>query len=112
MYTFHIHTREIKILDILSYIILPTLSSARHSLRGRRSKGKGKGILGRETTSAHALSRAQFTFFKNACQAGHARPKNDFVRGRCVRASSSGRFIGLSINSGKTLEIARREDNF
>ena len=31
---------------------------------------------------------------------------------RCVGASSFGWFIGLSINSGKTLEIARGEDNF
>ena len=72
---------------------------------------EGEGNIRARDHGRPTRSRAPNSSF-NACQAGYARPKNDFVRGRCVRASSSGRFIGLSINSGKTLEIARREDNF
>ena len=62
---------------------------ARPSLRGRRSKGKGKGIRERD----HALpARAQIPPFPslfNACHAGYARPNSIYSIIASAQLSSS-----------------------
>ena len=64
-------------------------SLRRLSLRGRRSKGKGKGIRARD----HALpARAQIPPFPspfNACHAGYARPDSIYSIVASAQLSSS-----------------------